>query len=606
MNPPCRIVVAAMPWNLPDITSIQVAQLKSYLAAQGIPVFGRHYYRDIGAYVGERCADTITRMLVGEEVFGMLLFPQNAAALARRISDRVGDGVDPVECAAGAARLVDDAVMDLLRLQPDLVGLTTTHTQYLASVCLARRLKAAAPHVKVVLGGLALYGRPALETLRLFPEIDYVVVGEGEVPLWQLARHLSGEIPLQGVPQLVHRRDGAIVQNPETAAPPSLDELPPPDHTDYFTHSLSPEHYADGHTVRLSIESVRGCKWGRCSFCVEGLPTRTGFRAKSPAHFRREVIHGVQAHHILDFVLTDPNVAYSGAAFAQAAALPYDLRFMVELSGLVDTATFHTLVAAGMRVAQIGIESFSPSLLKKFNKGVTLSQYVFLLKLCRENEVQLVYNNIYGSPFETQAEIDEAVENMERLMFFQPPRTSVFRVSTGSAVMDDPAAYNIAHIVPPPELEAYPPEVAGAVGPLISLNAGMSFIPHHPPHIDYRRFFAALDRWWTIHKLGARLLAHVGDGLVRVEHRIGEERRIFDFTDPVETAILRFCAAAVRSRREIAAALPQFAATRIDSAIHSLWERLVLFVDGERCLSLPSFSSRGLREAVTAPPPADS
>ena len=86
------------------------------------------------------------------------------------------------------------------------------------------------PRVPVLFGGLtsSLYAREILEG---FPQVDYVIRGDAEGPLQQLAALIcSGEGPAQSlreVPNLTHRVDGLVVENELTyrASAEDLDAL---------------------------------------------------------------------------------------------------------------------------------------------------------------------------------------------------------------------------------------------------------------------------------------------------------------------------------------------------------------------------------------------
>jgi len=56
--------------------------------------------------------------------------------------------------------------------------------------------------------------------------------------------------------------------------------------------------------------------------------------------------------------------------------------------------------AAGLNWVTVGIESFSSSLLKKIDKGVSGIQNVLTIKLLTEHRIDAVYNILYGYPHE--------------------------------------------------------------------------------------------------------------------------------------------------------------------------------------------------------------
>ncbi|MEK7954220.1 radical SAM protein [Luteolibacter soli] len=582
------VLVAALPWNLADMMSVQVAALKSFLTSKGIDALGRHYYLGTDRFFSDEEIDLIHSRFLGDHLYGMLLFPECSEAIGARIYEKSGGKMDPRSCLERIRAFTESVADDIVALGPALVGFTTTHMQYLGSIATAKAVRERMPDTKFVLGGLALHGEPARNTLALFPWIDFIVVGEGESALWRLSQHIRGDRPIEEVPQVIYQVNGIIQENPSIESIGDIDDLPFPDYSDYFVQLKARSRSI---TPRATVEMVRGCRWGRCSFCIEGLPTRGGFRTKTPTRVVKEIQRYVEDYQILDFVTSDPDVAFNAPIFEEISNLGYDLSFMVELSGLVRVPQFDVMIAAGVQTVQIGIESFSPGLLKSFNKGVSLAKYVELLRYCAERGIKLVYNNIYRSPFEVQQNLEESVENMRRLMYFQPPRLSEFRVSVGSAIMNDYQKYGIKRLLPSDEVIGYPDEIAARVGMLISFNAGFGFEradgvqdPDHGPYLEL------LEEWRSMWLLKPRRRARRGLNFVRIDHQIGNECYQVEISNALEISLFEFCQK-LRSRRELRSKFSDVAPEELDAAIERLWDRHLLFRTAEECIALVSLSS---------------
>jgi anaerobic magnesium-protoporphyrin IX monomethyl ester cyclase len=112
--------------------------------------------------------------------------------------------------------------------RPDVIALSfLSTTTYPAVKHLARRLKAAAATVPIIVGGVFA----SLNADRLLgdcSDIDCVGVGEGEELLPEYLDHLDDPGAVAG---LVWRRDGTIVANASRPLLRDLDEFPYPDRT---------------------------------------------------------------------------------------------------------------------------------------------------------------------------------------------------------------------------------------------------------------------------------------------------------------------------------------------------------------------------------------
>ena len=74
-----------------------------------------------------------------------------------------------------------------------LVGFSVCFNQLFASLYLARLIKEIAPETPIVFGGSGCSGEVGRSLFSVFPEIDYLIDGEGEEQLLHLCRQLSRE-----------------------------------------------------------------------------------------------------------------------------------------------------------------------------------------------------------------------------------------------------------------------------------------------------------------------------------------------------------------------------------------------------------------------------
>jgi ribosomal peptide maturation radical SAM protein 1 len=582
-----------MPWNMPDVASVQIGQMKAFMREQGWVAHARHYYKDIVSYVGIETTLEILNHAVGEHLFAAVHFSERRKLFANIVAERMGADFDFDRCVAQLDRFLDDAVSGLETIDFGLVGFTTTHVQLMSSICMAARLKKARPGLKTVFGGLSLYGEQARELVRLFDAVDYVVVGEGEVPLVRLLEAVAGQRPLSEVPSLVYGDAGQVLESTQVQRA-CLDELPRPDYSDFLAHGDGANSVVP--YMQVCVEAGRGCKWGKCSFCIEGLSSRQGYRSKSAERVRDEILAQMQQWRTLDIIFTDPDMAERGDVFGLLAETGVSMKLTAEVSGHVSRETLRKMRDAGLEVVQIGIESFSPNLLKKFKKGVRLIKYVELMKWCDELGMRLVYNVIVGAPFETQEDVDVAVDHMQQLYNFAPPLVSHFVVSVGSEILSDPAKYNIARVIPSPELSSYPEEVAKGVGALLSFHAGYGFEPIEARVVNYERFDKTLAQWHSLAKRGFRMRGRIGIGFLDIEMQIGQdEAEHVVIVHPVERAVYALCAPCARSLTVLNKLLVGVPSARIERAILKLSRAKLMFAEGAQCLSLATFKPHELQ-----------
>jgi radical SAM superfamily enzyme YgiQ (UPF0313 family) len=147
--------------------------------------------------------------------------------------------------------------------RPGLIGIAAMHALETDDVMvLARRVRAAAPAVPIVVGGhtAAAYPQPFL-----VDPVDAIVRDDGERALPRIADVLQSGGSLRDVPGISFReRSGELVANESDAESFVLDEVPLP--ARHHVARWRRQYACLAHRPAWLIETARGCPF-RCSFC---------------------------------------------------------------------------------------------------------------------------------------------------------------------------------------------------------------------------------------------------------------------------------------------------------------------------------------------------
>jgi radical SAM superfamily enzyme YgiQ (UPF0313 family) len=197
-----KVMLIAMPWHQADILSLQQGCLKSFLKVNSIKVDSRHYYKDVIDYIGLDVYKKILYSNIGELLFADLLFPEKMKNIKSIIKNKLKEVFDQV--LRGLKKFINDILNDVAWKKYCLVGFTTTHEQIVSSLLLAKLLKLKFPSIKIVFGGMLLIDDLARNLVNLFPFVDYVIMGEGEVPLLELVHALRNNNEFPEIPSLIH------------------------------------------------------------------------------------------------------------------------------------------------------------------------------------------------------------------------------------------------------------------------------------------------------------------------------------------------------------------------------------------------------------------
>lgn len=237
------------------------------------------------------CADTEIGNALG---LGMVI-----AAAASHQEGRLTQMYDfrPIQITA------DDALREMsASTRPGVLLLSSYVWSVGANLAFAARVKELSPETIVVIGGPSApkYAGDAENFFELYPQIDVIVRGEGEVTTCEMLDALGGDISrleqLTEVRGLTVRVAGRIVRAPERPRLDDLNLVPSPYLTGLFDHLSTQQGI-------WAVETNRGCPYG-CTFCDWGSATRSRIRKydmdRVTAEFNWLSDHGVQAVFVAD------------------------------------------------------------------------------------------------------------------------------------------------------------------------------------------------------------------------------------------------------------------------------------------------------------------
>ena len=312
----------------------------------------------------------------------------------------------------------------------DIVGISSTFSQNMAALALARRVKTKWPEKTIVLGG-ANCDDIMGETLRTqFDFIDYVFSGEVDFSFPEFVRRMSVGESVADVPGIVYRdAQGRLTKGPAAVPIENLDDLPIPDYDDYVATRQSSD--VREMPLTLTLESSRGCWWGathQCVFC--GLNANgMGFRPKGQQRFQWELEQIVQRYRPQHLAMTDNiiSTSYYGDFVDWARERRLGVDFFYEIKANLNRKQVDRLADAGIKSLQPGIESFSSHVLSLMRKGIQGIQNVAFLKYASDSGVSVFYNILGGFRGEDPDDYQKMARNIRALVHLQPP---VFGVAT--------------------------------------------------------------------------------------------------------------------------------------------------------------------------------
>lgn len=459
-----KIALISTPWPLYSRPSIQLGTLKAFLHARipDLQVDALHFYLTVAEAIGYRLYHEISeRSWLAESVYAALLYPdriKKAEALFRK--ETAGNSIlRQVRFKTLTQRIKKTTDAFLSRQDWESVGLlgfSISLCQLTSALYTIRQLKKRYPALVIAVGGALTPGIAAQGILKKFPEIDIVVNGEGEKPLFQIIQQLGRTtldldlLKINGV--FTRSRDTKKPVGDAFSQLEDLDDLPAPDYDDYFG-LLKTFDAPKNFFPTLPVETSRGCWWKGtagsakvtgCAFCNLNLQW-DGYRSKPASQVVAEIDYLTHRHQTLSVAMMDNVLPRKDAIdlFVQIARLDKDFRLFGEVRATTPWTELKAMRDCGMHEVQIGIEALSSRLLKKMHKGTSVIQNLEIMKNCEALGIRNISNLILQFPGSGEQDVAETLKTLEFVLPFYPLKSVRFWLGLGSPVWRHPEKFGI-------------------------------------------------------------------------------------------------------------------------------------------------------------------
>ena len=459
-----RIALISMPWQDPFSPSIQLGTLAAYMGEErpGVRVDTFDLFLELADAVGIYLSKRIAINWLGEALFAYLLFPGQAASIASYLEHSRKD--DPAFAAIDYAELIEGLRTTLLaRLdavdwtQYAMIGLSVVFSQTFSSLLAAREIKRRAPDVPIVLGGPGVTGKIGKSLLDAFGFVDYIVNGEGELPLAALVDALEAQP--RGTPvdvRGVFHRGSSEVSTAAVHQVADMTVLPVPDYSGYFRTLAATRDPAHVKGRVRSPTRPAGAAGGTAAWSTRCRAARSAtsnlqwgaYREKSVERSVLDLQELVERYDCPDFTVVDNILRYKDVDvfIDRIGELDMGLDLWMEARVSVKPEQMRRLREVGARVIQFGIESLSTSMLKKMVKGTTAIANLQAMKFCEQYGIQNSANLIIEFPGMTEADIAETLDNIASARAYFPLSTTEFSLVYQSPAFKMPQGFGITNV----------------------------------------------------------------------------------------------------------------------------------------------------------------
>jgi anaerobic magnesium-protoporphyrin IX monomethyl ester cyclase len=294
----------------------------------------------------------------------------------------------------------------LASFQPHAVGSTSVTMNFFDAQKIIRDVKNYNPEIITMMGGPHV-SFTAADTLRRYPEIDLIVIGEGEDTIAELTPVIKNRNQWSDIRGIAYRSGDEIMMTGKRDFITDIDKIPSP-----ARHLLPISRYrALGFPV--SLITGRGCPYS-CIFCLGRKMVGSKVRKRNTKLILDEIEtiigYGFDRINIADDLFTTDKDRVREIC---RGIKERSLKFPWSAFARVDTVSqevFDEMAAAGCDSVSFGVETGNPEMLKRIKKGIKLEQVYTAVKMCQQAGMIAHESFIIGLPGETKDTLEETDE----------------------------------------------------------------------------------------------------------------------------------------------------------------------------------------------------
>jgi radical SAM superfamily enzyme YgiQ (UPF0313 family) len=296
----------------------------------------------------------------------------------------------------------------IVEYNPALIGLPIYY--YIKDeVCrFSEKIKQLLPNTNICVG--SMYATIFYEIiLNYFPDIDFAVIGEGEITTKELVDAITDNEDYNNIKGLAFRKGKEIITTGKRPLV-DLDLLPAP----------SRDFISQVKGIRFPyIFTQRSCA-SNCAFC--SIKNYWGdVRVNSIEKFKEEVkeIHSLGYKY---FQFLDPSIDSKGPERLYEIAhalkeLDLGMLYLTQLRSashkFLDKELIALLKESGLLIVAVGIESFNQKDLTLYGKYSNVKDNINAIKLLKDNNIATTYSWMLWNPYSRLEDIDVSIRYLE-------------------------------------------------------------------------------------------------------------------------------------------------------------------------------------------------
>lgn len=286
------------------------------------------------------------------------------------------------------------------------------------------------PEITIAMGGGFVNTElRSIQDTRLFRYIDYLLMDDGEDPIYELLQYLNGNIGKEGLIRTFclneakdqiefHNNPSHPVCRQEETGVPDYDGLPLDKYISIIEVN-NPMHklWSDGRWNKLTL--AHGCYWGKCTFCDGSLDYIKRYEPNKAQTLVDRMEHMISQTGEIGFHFVDEAAPPALLREVATEIIRRELTVVwwgnIRFEKSYTTELCELLRLSGCIAVSGGLEVASPRLLKLINKGVTVPQVAQVASHFTDSGIMVHAYLMYGFPSQTAQETIDSLEVVRQL-----------------------------------------------------------------------------------------------------------------------------------------------------------------------------------------------
>lgn len=333
---------------------------------------------------------------------------------------------------------VEEAVVEIVRLHPDFIGLSLLQNNFLSSLIFSEKYRGAGGAAVIMVGNLMANLYPVF-ILENYPSVDYVVLSEGEETTKELSEAIISHKDISAVAGIAYRDDQGKVQRTPHRDPPAIENLPYPD-----------RHFYEKKQTIYSMIGSRSC-YGKCSFCESRVVSKK-LRRRTIPDIVREMKYLAETYDCKYICFHDSTFCDTHDNRLHDLGVEMDrndlwIQFFINLrpdsiheESIGDIAYLNQ---KGLEKLFVGFEAGNNEDLRLYNKHCTVDDHYRVLRLLKNSGmidlktgINVDYGFITFNPYTTRERLRENIEFLAKSELYVTPQILSRRliISAGSTI----------------------------------------------------------------------------------------------------------------------------------------------------------------------------